>query len=357
MSIDTSVEGNPESVRASARWLRESFAATIEQATDAIYSARNNVDAAWDGPASQAAVGKLTNGAERADEMALAAREFARAVDDFAAGLQQAQNDMADVRADASAAGLTLIDNIIQDPGSQSEARVSAYNAIQHAVAANLQTQVLVGETLKNVWATIRDKWFFLVADLLSGAGKALALKHASLMTGHAAFLARESTRYLDLARSAPPGTPASQIYRDFDWARTTAQNAEDLLDTAKKVESNAGRIAGRLNGGLAVAGIAYDIYNGKPVDRAIVSGGLGFGASVLAGAAIGSLIPIPGVGTLVGAGGGAVVGIFTSGAVDTLYTEGLGSAGDAIGDGAAAVADTGAAIGELATGVWDAIF
>ncbi|WP_206510434.1 hypothetical protein C5142_23250 [Rhodococcus sp. BGS-1C] len=71
--------------------------------------------------------------------------------------------------------------------------------------------------------------------------------------------------------------------------------------------ESNAGRIAGRLNGGLAVAGIAYDIYNGKPVDRAIVSGGLGFGASVLAGAA--------------------------------------------------AVADTGAAIGELATGVWDAIF
>ncbi|OZD03599.1 hypothetical protein CH281_12340 [Rhodococcus sp. 06-221-2] len=30
---------------------------------------------------------------------------------------------------------------------------------------------------------------------------------------------------------------------------------------------------------------------------------------------------------------------------------------GDAIGDGAAAVADTGSAIGELATGAWDAIF
>ncbi|MCZ4277349.1 hypothetical protein [Rhodococcoides yunnanense] len=354
MSIDTSVEGNPESVRASARWLRESFAATIEQATDAIYSTRNNVDAAWDGPASQAAVGKLSNGAERADEMAQAAREFARAVDDFAAGLQQTQNDMADVRADASAAGLTLIGNTIEDPWSQSEVLASAYSAIQHGVAATLQTQVLVGETLKNAWATIREKWFFVLADLLNGVGKALALKHSSLMTGHAAFL---TARYLDLAQSAPPGTPASQIYRDFDWARTTAQNAEDLLDTAKNAEANAGRIAGRLNGGLAVAGIASDIYNGKPVDQAIVSGGLGFGAAVAAGAAIGTFVPVPGVGTVLGALGGAAVAIFTSGAVDTLYAEGLGSAGDAIGDGAAAVAETGTAIGQLATGAWDAIF
>ncbi|MDV8023778.1 hypothetical protein [Rhodococcus sp. IEGM 1330] len=42
---------------------------------------------------------------------------------------------------------------------------------------------------------------------------------------------------------------------------------------------------------------------------------------------------------------------------VATPYEDGLGSVGDAIGDGAAAVADTGSAIGELATGAWDAIF
>jgi uncharacterized membrane protein len=107
----------------------------------------------------------------------------------------------------------------------------------------------------------------------------------------------------------------------------------------------------------LAAGGIAYDIANGKDFDQAIVSGGVGFGASVLAGAAIGTAIPVPIVGTAVGALGGAVVGVFASGAVDSLYENGIGAVGDAISDGASAVTDTGKALGGLAEDAWNAIF
>ncbi|WP_159396483.1 hypothetical protein [Amycolatopsis sp. AA4] len=50
-------------------------------------------------------------------------------------------------------------------------------------------------------------------------------------------------------------------------------------------------------------------------------------------------------VGAAVGAVGGSVVGVFTSGAVDSLYQNVIGAAGTAIADGAKAVADAGKTI------------
>lgn len=355
MSIDTKIDGNTEAMRATASWLRNSLAAEVEAASESLYSARNNSDAAWDGPTSEAAVAKMTNGGQRSDEMAAAARNSAAAIDEFAGAVSLARNQMQYARSDASAAGLDVDGDVILDPVD--EALLDAYQAAAHAADAAREVERLAGVTLKNVWADISEKWFFSLADLLGAAGRAVADKHVSLLTKHADFLMRESGRYLELARSAPPSTSAAQIYRDFDWSRTLARNADEVTELAKNVDGKAGRITGRLGGGLAVVGIAYDIYTGKPVDQAIVSGGLGFGAAVAAGALIGTAIPVPVVGTAVGALGGAVVGIFTSGAVDALYSEGLGSVGDVIGDGAAAVSDTGSAIGELATGAWDAIF
>ena len=77
----------------------------------------------------------------------------------------------------------------------------------------------------------------------------------------------------------------------------------------------------------------------------AAAAGAGGFAASVAAGAVIGSFIPVPGVGTAVGALGGAVVGTFTSGAIDSLFENGL-DVGDALGRGKEAVTDTAKAIG-----------
>lgn len=357
MTVDTHVNGNPDSVRAAAGWIRDQLASNIDVTAETMYSIRNTADSAWDGPASRLACEKLTHGAQRTVDMAAAARTYASAIDAFAAELQKAHDRMADVRTGAAAAGLTLSGHVILAPGPESEAHRLAYEAASHGADAARQIETLAGETLKNVWLEVTERWFFLASDLLGGAAEGLASKHVSLLTKRADLLAEEAAKYLRLAQSAPPGTPAAQIYRDVDESRAALRRSEIFRDVAEKFETKAGRFFAGLGGAVAVGGIAYDIYEGKPVDQAVVSGCLGFGAAVAAGALIGTAIPVPGVGTLVGAVGGAAVGIFTSGAVDTLYTEGLGSVGAAIGDGAAAVADTGSAIGELATGAWDAIF
>ena len=79
-----------------------------------------------------------------------------------------------------------------------------------------------------------------------------------------------------------------------------------------------------RAKGPLAVAGIAYDIaVLDRPWHEAAVSGGVGLGASIAAGAAFGTLIPLPIVGTALGAGVGAAAGIYASGVVDDLFDGG----------------------------------
>ncbi|MDH6281545.1 hypothetical protein M2280_002766 [Prescottella agglutinans] len=57
-------------------------------------------------------------------------------------------------------------------------------------------------------------------------------------------------------------------------------------------------------------------------------------------------------MGSVVGVG----VGLYTSGAIDSLYQNG-GDISEANGAGFDAVGDAGAAVGGLAKGAWDAIF
>ncbi|MQA61722.1 MAG: hypothetical protein GEU86_09550 [Actinophytocola sp.] len=99
-----------------------------------------------------------------------------------------------------------------------------------------------------------------------------------------------------------------------------------------------------------AVAGVAYEISQGKDPVQATVSGAAGFGASVAAGAIVGSAIPVPVVGTVAGAIVGVGVGVFTSGMVDSLWENGIDEVGGAI-------ADAGSAVAGGVKDAWDAIF
>lgn len=355
MSIDTHIDGDPESVRQVARWLKGGLSPALEQAADTVFAARNRIDAAWDGPASQVAIPKLTAGADGAVKMSGAALGHAQQIDDFAAGLQKALDMMAGARRDASAAGLSVVGEVIEEPSSDD--RAAAYGIALDTAHAARVVEREAAEALAQVWTNPYVDWFFLAADVLDAAAMSVVDVQVWALTEKSAWLTGESRRYIDLALNAPEGTPASVVYRDVDYANTTAARAVDVAETAEDLASKAERVSLRVGGGLAVAGTAWDIYNGKPADQAIVSAGVSFGASVAAGAAIGTLIPAPVLGTVVGAGVGAAVGIFTSGAVDTLYEDGLGSAGDAVVDGWDELYDTGASIGDLATGAWDALF
>ncbi|MEC3977961.1 hypothetical protein [Amycolatopsis sp. H20-H5] len=388
MAIDTKIAGSPESVRGVSHWLRESLAKGVSDAASTIYTARNSADAGWHGPASDAFRTKMTGGAEKTDGLATASRDVAQKFDDYAAELHRAQEDMRTVRASAAAAGLKVDGETIVEPGpppsgpgaaptgdaatpeavkahndaviaqNAHNAKVNAYDAAQHAADAARTVGRLAADMLKNVWADVSSKWFLVIGDLASGAGGTLAAAHSSILMKQSKFLTEEAAKYLDMAKTSPAGSTASTIYKDFDASRAAAYSADDAAAAAAKTERSAGRIGLKVGGALAVAGIVYDIVaTDKPVGQAIVSGGIGFGASVAAGALIGTAIPVPVLGTAVGAVGGAVVGLFASGAVDSLYQNGIGAVGDAVADGASAVADAGKAVGGLVADAWDAIF
>lgn len=355
MPIDTYIEGNPESVRSVAGWLRSTLAGKVSQTVDQIHNARITASSEWNGDAGSAFVSRMATGASKAEGLETVIRDSAQAIDHFAGELQHAQSEMQSVRDNAAGAGLTVSGFVIQDPTS--EEQITDYITALNAADAARDIEKLAADTVKNVWADISNKWFFVVGDLINGAAGSLLAAHSSTLMRQSQFLADESAKFLDLAKSAPPGTPAASIYRDFDASRALTASADDAAKAAAAADSKAGSLGLKLGGALAAGGIVYDITQGKDVDQAIVSGGVGFGASVLAGAAIGSLIPVPVVGTAVGAVGGAVVGVFTSGAVDSLYQNGIGSIGEAISDGALAVGNTGGAIGGLVEDAWDAIF
>ncbi|WP_338890593.1 hypothetical protein [Rhodococcus sovatensis] len=355
MSIDTHIDGDPESVRQVARFLRDRLAPAVEESADTVFAARNRIDGAWDGPASEKAIPKLTAGAEGALKMSAAARDHAQKIDIFADGLQKALDMMAGARIDAAAAGLFVVGDVIEEASSGAVA-VAYGQALDTADAARTVEREAAG-ALAGVWTNPYVDWFFVATELVDAAANSVVDVQVSALTQKSAWLVSESRKYVDLALNAPEGTPASVVYRDLDYASTTAARAVDVAETAEDLASKSERVSSRLGGGLAVAGVAWDIYNGKPAGQAIVSGGASFATSAAAGAAIGTLIPAPVLGTVVGAGVGAVVGIFTSGAVDTLYEDGIGSAGDAVVDGWDALYDTGASIGDLATGAWDALF
>jgi RHS repeat-associated protein len=151
--------------------------------------------------------------------------------------------------------------------------------------------------------------------------------------------------RYLTQLRQQGRVVNPAQFYDDLDHFTALGRQGDDLIANAGRLERAAKFTPPKIGGGLALAGIGYDIATGKDPVQAVAAGGGGFAASVLAGAAIGSFIPVPGVGTAVGALGGAVVGTFTSGAIDSLFENGL-DPGKALDRGVEAVADTGKAIG-----------
>lgn len=387
MPIDTKIEGNPESVRAVSDWLRSTLQRGVAQVTNRIYDVRNSANGGWHGPAGEAFSGKMDTAAGKTEQFSTVIRSSAEGFDKFAADLRRAQDDMRVVRERAAAAGLTVNGEVIEEPGpapaapgaapsgaaatpeavsahvsatkaaEDHAAQVAAYQRAQKESDAARHLEKLAADTLVNMKNDVTQKWFIVVGDLTNGAAGALAAKHASILRQQSQHLTDEAARFMERARTAPAGTTAASIYDDFDRGRAAAYQADDVAKAASDVDGKAAKWGFRAGGALAVAGVAYDIANGKPVDQAVVSGGVGFGASVAAGAAVGTMIPVPVVGTAVGAVVGAGVGIFASGVTDSIWQNGIGDVGGAIEDGANAVGDTANAIGGAAEDAWNAVF
>ncbi len=361
MTLNTKIDGDPNSIHAVASWLRDTLASQLEISATDLNGVRMLAESGWDGESGDAFATKVRGAYTKTDTFAEDVRSYATHFENLANDVQLAQTDMSNIRRQANTAGLTVREHVIEQPVGDDPDKLAAFNTATQAAGTVRQREAFWGNTLKNMQNDIQDKWFLVVGDFVGAGAAARAMLNSSMLRSTAALTSSNALKALIEAKNAT-GTPAQTIYRDVDWSREQMQNAAKALDDAEKAKSTGKSLGFKVGGALAVAGIGYDIANGKPVEQAVVSGAAGFAASVAAGALIGSIVPGPG--TAVGAAAGAIfgatagvgAGIFTSGAVDSMYTEGL-SVGSAVDGGLSALDSTGDAIGGLASKGWNAIF
>lgn len=389
MPINTRIEGDPESIRAAARWLRGNLSSSVHDCVTQIYKTRDNAEWSWQGEAGSGFRSKMSTGGKKGDELVADADLAGRSLEMFADDLQTAQVGMARAREIAGTAGLQINGDEILEPvpaptapqalstdGSASPETVTAYNNAvtaqqAHALKAQAYNQAAeeanrsrgivdaAKEIGKNTWDDITGKAPLQAADFVNGAVVGgLAAKHTSILKQQASRLMDESKSAAQRYLRSPGGSAEARFQN--------ARAYEKFLE-ADEVKRRAGSIGRRIGSklpiiglGITAAGIGYDVSQGKPAGKAIVSGVGGALAAAGTGAVIGTAIGGP-IGTAVGAGVGLVAGVITSGVIDWGYDQlpqgvkdGIESGVKAVGN---AVGDAGKAVGSGVKKVWDSIF
>ena len=382
-SIDTEVPGDPGTIRALALALRGSIAPTITSVADSLVAARREAGDTWSSPAGEAFTSRVSEQIEPVDQLAGYLSDAASELDNLAGELEQCQNLMEGICRDAVSAGLSVEGFVIHHPGPPLPSpgplppdadTATAETHHRQTEAANSQNAKLDAYTeAANESSEVRAKENSAARSMGETVGRKQQLKLAFVGAGFGVDVATglapgRSTKHLDeskrlLEQSKRVGARLAGV-TDFDKRRAMFEEgrklrAESLRALADKPSSVTPKNVLRgVGGAIAVGGIAYDIAAlDKPWHQAVVSGGAGFGASIAAGALVGTAIPIPIVGTVVGAGTGAVVGIFTSGMVDDLFESENTTVQDAFGAGASAVTDVGTATVNAGKSVWNALF
>lgn len=115
MPIDTHIEGDAESCRATARWLSDVGRAAHDSAT-AINTARTSSEGCWTGVAAEGFRATATRLRGDGDHAAEQADGASRALDTFAGAVDAAKNAMARARDVAVSGGLVVAGETIQGP-------------------------------------------------------------------------------------------------------------------------------------------------------------------------------------------------------------------------------------------------
>ena len=403
MSRDTHLAGSPADLDRVATWLTDVVPATSTFG-DEVYGARSATGSAWESEAATAFAAQLRTLGAAADGTTTAVRTAATVVAALAAALRTAQDEMRRARQVAREGGLAVTGTVIQPPGQApaavpalppdaTPAEVARHDQGTAALTAYEREVTAWNEAVAVADAADRD-WEQAVADATltwQESGKDIAALLQDLFSGSAEeFLKIKVSRYFSDATDV--WRQQSQVWREIadsyvrdgrfvgtdpdDYYRAL-RTIDEMDDLARNAELNGGRVATNVGRGFLALGViatGYGIYDdmangGESAEQATTSnvGGFlaGMGAGAASGAAAGALAGsiVPGAGTAVGAVVGTVVGagvgIVTSGAIDSMWENGvedLGDVGEAIGDGWGELVDTGEAIGDLGSDAVDAV-
>ena len=404
MIRDTDIQGDPASISAVATWLRDSLAAGGTTYADSVFAARSQASSAWTSDASAGFQRELQTLGTATDGVTEAGRTMATETEVLATALTSAHEQMTQARATASGGGLTVTGTVIHGPGAAPPS-VSALPAAATPTAADAHARAVAASEAYNATAgawnsggaaadAADQSWQQAVDDFAAtwqAKGDDIAGMLQDLFTSAAeiGIQVRVSQWFRDAEQTfrheAQVWRQIARSYIDAD-GRFTGTSPDDFYDALRKAddfdlrasdaargaEFEGSRLASKVGKGFFVLGVAatgwgiyQDMQDGESAGQATTSnvGGFlaGVGAGAAVGAAVGSMGPGPGtaVGAVVGAVVGTGVGIVTSGAIDSMWENGvdsIGDVGDAVGDGWGELTDTVGAVGDLAGDAGEAI-
>ena len=384
--------GEPAACRAAALDGRR-VATRVGDAVSRVRRAGSSSSAAWEGIAGDQFRGALSDAERQLDDLRQRITPACSALDTFADELDVVNNDLADVRGIAAAAGLATAGDTISPPAAVGghldqaqadayDAKVKAYNrALEQAEAARSKEREAHARLGSAMTTSSGDGWLENLLQKLGFAppegndavdGAAWALGLGGLSFGVASSTMLKGVLQVFQPRSA--GQWASLTGMSF-WQRLAAAGKGDswrakAYQAAKRDRwATAGKWSTRVGTVVTAGTSAWDQWKadadnpsldqGERVDRAATKGAstaagayVGAEAGAWAGGAIGTAI-CPGVGTVVGGAVGGLVGGFAGSSAGGWVGDQLNNAYDGVGHAAADAVHT---LGDAAGDVGDAI-
>lgn len=417
ISIDANIGDSPAVIKAVSAWLTDNVVLTAIDTEDAVRQQVIRIPEVWAGDASARAQARVEALGRRVNDLGAAAKAAAQMLDTLATVLAEVQAEMARALLTASNGGLETRGTVVVAPervpvvaalpsaASTSELAVYQRDVAMHALAVRRAETWSEVVTIANgaserwqqalidaarTWDQQGGNLVSLTNGLLSSGVEASAVVSVSRFAAAAAQVhtieAEKLARHLDdLAPDGRVATSSSHWYDLYDRLRLESGLADDAAHGAMRARAPVALGRGLLVLGVAATGYGVydDMQHGESGAQAAVSNGVGFGASLLAGAGagaatgaiVGTFVPVPVVGTVAGVVVGTVVGtvagVVTSGAIDSMWENGvesLGDVGDAVvdgwneltgtvGDARDLVGDAAGAVSDTVKDAWDAFF
>lgn len=329
MPINVKVEGDPASIRSTANWLRSELSTGVNACTDQMLGAGSG-SGRWEGSAGDRFRDAICASGLEAADLATEADRLGASFEQYADDLQTALAGMERAKEIARAGGLTVTDTEIADPGpapaapepvargastlvaieahdtaaaacAEHAAKVEAYQQAAEEASRARNIVDRAQEAGEALWATIQTKPFQRIAQLGNRFVKASLLYNASALTERAGVLAAQARLagqvVDDAAARGVPSAGAALAARNLT-ASAAAAEGQALWRT---------RLATKLpiiGNGLTAVGAAWEIHQGKPVGRTIVTALASTAAMSLVGATLATTAPVwATVGALTAAG------------------------------------------------------
>ncbi len=308
-------DGDPESIRELATWLRDVLAVAVSESSCLVGGASVEVLHGWTDEAGQAFDERLRSGARHMVSFHDDIRRIARELDDYADTLESAQRKIDDARSIITSAEHIDVLNGIAFPPNNLPPRTGS-DQYDHQVPIDRDTYLREMDKFSRVSSLVHsardqvvdrddaleqlveyaeDNKHFLVGNFVTGEGEYLAdlvenrfVRSAGRYSESAAARFADAARIKDLEHLGPLRTIIGGPARLAGTIDTKVMQAARAGATGMSWISRACRVGGP---GLTIFSVAVDLHNGEPMQRVFTSTALG----LLATGAIIVLFPGPG--------------------------------------------------------------